>query len=678
MAETITLDPAAVATNRTEVDITPFIAQEGPNWGSAEIAAYMADLSLGSNVVDYRTPTRTITIPLNLRTVGAVTFNTIRAQLHAKVGLFQREGGWMKRVLSGGVTVYADVVNASLTLGDQWMATHRDAEVGATLTLEVIPDFYGAEDTLALSTIINAGGKYRGTITGHDGDGPGRLRIVVTDTEGASYLGMVGCIRQRHYSSAATAAPSYEAEALTPLDTAAIATRTGAMGGGSNNVIRHSNLSTGWTPVLNTNLLAGTYLTHTGTYAVYARVYSPDVSETVSVKVRFVWDVGDLVNPEENAEWTLPTASNFYLAPLGIVRLEQGPAGTHRWQGQVQAKGSAGGKDIDIDELLFVNLDEAEWRLQTPLSLTEGLAAYSARSEFTTEAGAITGDSLAVGGTWVGAGDADDFSVSAGVATRTAVSDAGSGTEIHNGRLITASTPTLSNVAARVRFSSTQFYSPIQERALGLVLRYVDISNFLAVVVSPTTGFGGTMSLYVWKREGGGTPSQLASAVLPTLLDGTYYSLKALATATGQVKVWFEDELRVSLENTSLATGGALDDGKVGIVDWKPGVGAVTRTYDDFAAWVPSLDAVLHASQSLEIASDGVFREDSTGSAYGPVVSLGDDPRLSPEGLESRTAELFVRLSRGDLDQLPDSSATDDAFGVVAYHRPSWLFGLES
>lgn len=47
---------------------------------------------------------------------------------------------------------------------------------------------------------------------------------------------------------------------------------------------------------------------------------------------------------------------------------------------------------------------------------------------------------------------------------------------------------------------------------------------------------------------------------------------------------------------------------------------------------------------------------------------------MSPErtGLEGRTVELFVKASRGDFDQLPDSGI-DDIQAQLTY-RPTWLY----
>lgn len=100
---------------------------------------------------------------------------------------------------------------------------------------------------------------------------------------------------------------------------------------------------------------------------------------------------------------------------------------------------------------------------------------------------------------------------------------------------------------------------------------------------------------------------------------------------------------------------------------------AFTRTYDNFVAYVPIGDAVLFASQSAELRTDGIIRETAVGGSYGPVSApAGDLPRLPPSGLENRLVEVLVKPSRGDLDTLPDS-AIDDV-SVQVFYRPCWLF----
>lgn len=93
--------------------------------------------------------------------------------------------------------------------------------------------------------------------------------------------------------------------------------------------------------------------------------------------------------------------------------------------------------------------------------------------------------------------------------------------------------------------------------------------------------------------------------------------------------------------------------------------------FDNLAAWAPSADAVLYASRSAQLTTDGIFRQDTSGTAYGPVTPIGDLPRLPVSGLENRKVELYLKDTRGDLDQLPDSGIDDMSARV--FYRPCWL-----
>jgi hypothetical protein len=98
----------------------------------------------------------------------------------------------------------------------------------------------------------------------------------------------------------------------------------------------------------------------------------------------------------------------------------------------------------------------------------------------------------------------------------------------------------------------------------------------------------------------------------------------------------------------------------------------VTRNYDNFLVGIPTFDAVAYAGQSVQLGTDGNFREDAAGAAYGPVsIDSGDLLRIPPSGIEGRTVEFMVKPSRGDFDQLPDSAIDD--LSVQAWYRPSWL-----
>ncbi|HYH59583.1 MAG TPA: carbohydrate binding domain-containing protein [Thermoleophilaceae bacterium] len=148
MAEELVLDPAEEAADRVEVDITEFVALDGVDWGDAEAQQFMAEGAYGSSPVDHQVANRIVSMPLRLRDRGAVSFEEARRALQAKVALFQREGGVLKRVVSNGGTIYADIRNAALRLGGGWGQSRGRYDEDAVLTLECLPDWYGAEVAL--------------------------------------------------------------------------------------------------------------------------------------------------------------------------------------------------------------------------------------------------------------------------------------------------------------------------------------------------------------------------------------------------------------------------------------------------------------------------------------------------------------------------------------------------
>jgi hypothetical protein len=669
VAERIILDDTTVATGRSQLDITDWVDVEGIDWGEAVTTTYSAAAERGDIPVDYRVPNRQITIPLNLIERGGTTFATIRDRIQAKAGLWQAEGGWIARVPPSGGTVYADVTNASLRLSGAWEQAHKSRDLEAVLTLEAKPDFYKGEVTLGDHTETSAA-ELIFTETGIDGHYPGRVRVVVDEDDAETQRGLIWGLRSRHYSSATTARLQYEAEALTPISPTAATALTGASGG---TVLQNASLGTDWTPIMNTNLLAGTYLTHTGSYRVWARVHDPGVSVGPQVKIRLIWDVGDLVNPVINAPWTFPQRGNFYVADLGEIRLDQSTVGTHRWQGQIQAKCDLFGADVNIDKIWFQPLDEGAGVLRVPLNLVEGTVVTSALSSFDTEAGAITGDSLTTGGTWAGAGDADDFSAAASVATRTAVSDAGT---TAGPRLMTASTPTLTGTLVQVDVKVNSVTAAGASDGPGVLARYASTNAYLFANLN----FNGPSTLSVMKAVAG-THTQIGYAeVTPALAADTFYTIRLWVTADGAWTVWVYEAgttpgapAAAGIDSV-LATGGTLASGKVGVMDWHTSASAQTRTIDNFYADAgPSPDAVIHASQSLQLTTEGMFREDSGGAAYGPVSWVeGDLPRIPPAHPEARTVEVFLKASRGDLGDLPDSGI-DDISARMTY-RPCSLY----
>lgn len=676
MGERVILDPAEVSGTRSELDISDWIrsldSSEGPDWGDAQMEGYRAQATAGEQLVDFRIPNRQVKIPLMLKDIDATTFASIRSQIQAKVGLFQAEGGWIKRELPNGKVVFAEIVAAACKFSGSWMAAHRDFDNAAEMELECLPDWY--EDWVTLDELSASGTgeligvlEEDGSTANIRGDFPlgNRCALEVTGDASNDQLGLVGAFRSRHYSADATAALSFEAEDLTPLDSASVVALTGASGG---NAVQHSNLGTDWTGVVGTTVDAtSAEMTQTGQYKLVARA---STTSSTPPDVRAVWDVGDLVSPSENPPVTIPAADNFYLLDLGTIRLDRVPVGDHRWQGQIQARGESGGENVCIDRIRLEPVSEWWARLTAPINVSPGLADYGARDEFNQGTGALTGKTAPVGGSWAGAGDADDFTIDTvnNVAQRTAVSDSFG---VWNGRFATLG-PNATEAVAQIDTAGPTAPSSYH----GAVLRFSDINNFFVAYIVDAAGLeSGRLRLTLQKRVGG-TSTTVQSVVLPgsvVMADDRWITIRFAIFDDGAIYVWVfaqgspAGDPALVVKDTSLPPSG-----QAGFLDFQTSATAQTRTYDNFKTWVPIADAVLFSGESASLRTDALLREDSTGVAYGPVSKpVGQHPRMPQSGSEGRPVELLLATSRGDFDQVPDSGLDD--IGVTPKYRACYL-----
>jgi hypothetical protein len=669
VTELISLDPSSEISGRTELHLNTgaiVVAAQGPDWGNAELQQYRAQAERGESVVDVRYPPRVVTLPLVIKEVAGTTFATARANLHNKVALIQREGGVLKRQLSNGAIYYADIIGATLTQGDQWMASQKQAEPGVVLTLDCVPDFYGPEVTLTdrTETTLPA---LRFVETDIGGDYPARCRFQVDeDQAGATQRSLYWAFRSRNYSSATAAAVSIDTNDLTPLDAA---TKTSGR-------IQHLALGSDWTPVVSGVRSTGpTYPTHVGSYRVFARCRSSDGS---AVQARLVWGTGDLVAPVENSPAQLfatPLTTDFAILDLGEVHIDTPPIGTHRWDYQIQAKGDVGAEDIYVDWVWFFCIDESAGIV----SRSSAAASYTntVSDSFNQTAGNLSVKAADSGQNWDGFGDADDWTIDTAndFAQRTAVSDADTAT----GRFVLLDSPTAAiNVSARATFSFTNGTSGGSR--LGVVVRWTDISNYLLVYLNPDN-----RSLWLEKRVAGVT-TQVASKTgvlkgsgsLPEVdfghriyvevdADGNYgcsYSYTGLGKTA-----------QFSGNDSVLATGGALASGKVGMYDANSTATANTRKADAFIAdhGGQAADAVMYAGQSCILSTEGAFREDIGGVAWSRCGKvLGNLPRL-PTTTDGRSVEVLMKASRSALDEEIPDSATDD-ISAQGFYRPSYMF----
>lgn len=668
--ERIFLDPSEVAVEgRTEINIHlgPIqVGEAGPDWGPYEVEQFTAKGRFGQVPVGSPDlPNDVYTIPLVIGASG--DFDAARIELEAwATSVNEDGGGWIKRELIGGSygeagkKLFADVVKATLTFTDGTSVASHGLDSEAVLVIETLPGWYGQRVDLPAFEATGAGA---GTFQ-IKGNMPARCEITVTDKSGNNQQGTGWAARCRNYSSASTAAWDLQAEALTPLESATEAAQTGASG----NTVRHSNLPTSWTPVLSTNLKAGTYLTHEGLYDVWARVYTTSGNRPW---LRMVYDVGDLLAPNENTQVQIPAANGWYLVYLGQADLRPVPYGTHRWQGVIQGRGPIGGENVDIDRLFLFCADECSGILGAPRTYDVPLTGFKARDLYLQAEGNLTGKTAEVGGKNYSAitnSDADDFTItSADKVRRVSTLDSGTISATFAGRAVGLALG-LTDQMAEIDFIWSGVV--IDNTSSGLKLRASGPTNYVRIF----HGHIGGKSVIGVEVVRGGSIMVYGVEELPT-----FHSKGTLrAGVIGDEYLAFLDGERIPLI-TNMQTGTPIDTdalsllpaGGVYLADVNISATATVRDYDNLKVWVPSQDAVTFASRSTKLSDLGMFRQDSTGTAYGPVARPGADlPRLPVSGPSERPVELAIKPSRGDFESLADSGL--DKFSAQVSYWPHW------
>ena len=492
-------------------------------------------------------------------------------------------------------------------------------------------------------------------LTDVPGDVPAEARLVVTDNASQDRWHVEWGAQT---GSAAEVAKDLLLSQPDLTNTGFSGTSTTRSGSYSTNVYRATLTSAAYVTVCGTGAK-----TNIGTYRVRARVYG---SGTGSYSVRLAWRDGDgpltrnPVNYALDDQWTD--------LDLGTVNISEAVTGTQSWEGRIEAKSQTVGDTLDVDIIYLIPV-ESGYGLARRIIGVPTHTSITARSAFTTESGVITGDSLSVGGTWAGAGDGDDFSVSGGAATRTAVSD--TSTNIASGRLITASgTAAMTNTLASIEVKTSAF----DESTQGLLLRYVDASNFLTVNIDLPVS-----SPPFWRVQKviAGTATTLASGYCSGIGNtayNTWYPLATMVDSSGHVLVWVGGVFQGSASDSTLITGGTLDDGKVGVVDWRPGASpATTRSYTNFIVSPAEADAVIFSGRSAEFRHNMAIRQNAAGTVYGGMpLYRGSRFYIPPSGDDDLQTRVVVKARRNDVETAQDNNIADST-RVQVFYTPRYL-----
>lgn len=641
-SETLVLDPTSEDSTNTQLTITDpsngidLLEQSYPMPDRDRQFAASVD-TIGDPLVSTRFKNRVVT--LKVRCYGA-SMRTRLTELENKVGKFTQYGGTLKRTLADSSVIVFDVLDADLDVPADWHFLQASS-VTCTVTLTCKPLGRGAASTYGSST-ESSNPELVFTVAAPSGNVPALGLLEVTEAQGVDQGFVQWGVQSRNYGTATTAALAFSGSSRLAYNGSTALAVSGAVGG---TVLNQGSLTANYQAVCSLASSGTAYPTHVGSFGVWARLYM-GTANAGTVTAALEWAQGDLLNYTRNDGTVLPSTRSgaFLHTYLGQVRIERALTGAQRWDGRLVAKSTTSGDDLAVDRFYLFPVDEGygEARSAAP-NLGAAPTAYVAQDGFDQAAGALTGKTLPVGGTWAGAGDADDFSTTgSGAITRTAVSDSSG---LQNGRLMIAGSSTYATCVAGVSATWTGF--AIFPRANGLLwgvlLRYVDTSNFLAAYLYYD---GAQVWTYISKRVAGVTTALGADVTIYSagLIEG---DVVASAYASGDAYMTLNGAPVLAVSDPVLATGGALATGKVGFFDNYTSATALTRTYDNFWATATPSDAALYASRKLQVRDNTVIRQDSTGTAYGKPGDVRGDYLRIPASNTGGTARVIVKASRG-------------------------------
>lgn len=510
-------------------------------------------------------------------------------------------------------------------------------------------------------------------IEGIKGDVPAEGRMVVTDnaTKNRRFLEWGGDVVD---SKAGNPSLVIEGGSFTVTGMAGEAsTRAGAVSTGTK-VVKSSVLTF---PV---TVCSSGSIKNVGSYRMKLRVQA-----TGGASLRAAYRVGE--GPLTSGQWVPVFATEKWVElDLGEAFLEKAEKGEQISQILIQGKSTA---------TCLVYVDTLNLVPTKRYALSRGVTNFAVPSTLvaldrfiTTPAGALTGKVAETGGTWAGAGDADDFQINTTyhIVQRTALSDAS-----NVPRYGLLGTNKYTNITAGIDVISSNPREEFSSCAnMGLILRYVDVNNWAKLELRRSAIGGGNNHWYCYFRKKvagvesfyigvNGFSSALGpngdySAVMISPFNvqfATWVRLEATILEDGSFKVGAKGEVYLTGQDNVFATGGALAEGRIGISDEKTVAGAETRYYGSFSAYTPTVNVICNSNKAVEVRSYDTQFQNTTGTYWSPVPQYrGSGLYLDPAGDQAKVNRLAVKMRRGDSKVEPDNNPTDkQTLEVLARER---------
>lgn len=671
------------------------IAITASEWGDTEQEVFYIRQELGEIPAERHPPNRTVILKLQLKEdkPNKVKLAEAAFKLQQKVGVLQREGGWVRRTFSSRngarVAVGFEVYSAVLAGIQGWVLGHRNVANEVTLTLTCSPYCYGTEEVEGTTVTSSNGRDVEWEIANAGGSAPGRLRLKVKNVGTIDWLSMIGSIESRDRFGGARALFAYKCNELTVLGTSLSETEKA---GASGKVLSAGTLSAVGYAVMSFKIKASNDMQHVGGRRVLMRVFNQAASSQGN-RMQLEWR-GLNGEWQTNDEVEVKILGGWQIIDLGEVILDRAMYGEQAWEGRLVLRNAKNEVTTAMYfDKVYVLAQEQYFKLRKALSfrtpivnIIAGLPTSGALGE------ALNGKTMATGGgTWATSGAATDWLIG----SKTLYSNwfkRESKANDTEARTALVSAPTVANGMVRVVFNIGELVAsgnpgPEVIHRFGVVMH------------------GGSIKVqFEMMRLGIGPPTYIVSIsgahVAETkILEGftawnyfqTSYEETGFKTAQilepvrvvcvgSKVLLFIGDLSTVPLLTADLTSEVA---GKVGVFaqnisNHLPEAGETRKIgVEAFSVTEAEYESLVHTTRLMNISTDGVFRQAAAVERWGELpLHEGFLPYVAPSGLEARPLRGILIPSQGDYEQYSD--AGENKLEVTPYHRPAFHFMSEA
>jgi len=494
------------------------------------------------------------------------------------------------------------------------------------LSLTTDPYFYGVNEIESGLFKAENVAHLEWEIAAVKGSAPGLFRCQIKNEGAVDWKGLLAAMESRDLAGAGTRNTTadivYECEKLTAVGGTAEAANAEASSG---NVMKNSVLTSGFINVLSSKVVASGHMTHTGPRRVWLR--AKDTAAAANAEYKLVWRPLGSAKWSENKAVKGPLQAAFAKIDLGEVIPEAAILGEQRWEWKLLVRAIQGAGTVELDVVYILPTEQMLAVATPPVVLQPDSVSTKSPTVAETLAGA--------GKAWVNPGN---ILSSNNVYATAEIKEAGEETNILLAKTFGFAIPggaTITGIVVEIEKKTpaeTFMDDSLVEINGGTFVKFDNKKQGFWPNVDTYSVYGSSTDL--WGRTW--TPAQINAAEFGV-------NLKARCV----VKIGGGFPLSVDHVKITVYYSTTADENRV-----------------------------CFATRSLELRSDGVYRQHLTDNIWGRGVPDGFLPYAPPSGLEARAVRGIIAPSQGD--HLAVADAGNHKISARVFYFPGYLFTSEA